>query len=52
MGGFSAADGVETKEKMLELERKGGHRIEHTFAAVKTTVLYIRMFELRGRGDK
>jgi len=30
MGGFSAAGGVEMKEKMLGLERKGGHRIEHT----------------------
>jgi len=24
MGGFSAAGGVEMKEKMLEMERKGG----------------------------
>ena len=27
IGGFSAAGGVEVKKKMLELERKDGHRI-------------------------
>ena len=27
MGGFSAAGGVETKGRMLELERKFSHRI-------------------------
>jgi hypothetical protein len=32
MGGFSAAGGVEMKEKMLGLERKGGQRIKHPFA--------------------
>jgi hypothetical protein len=39
MGGFSTAGGVEMKEKMLELERKSGQRIEHTLAAVSATGL-------------